>query len=149
MSAVAFDLQPGWLRRHEVDGPHVAWHPDAGPSYSTRSFALSIGGEAFVLSIEHRQDPERNFVLPQEEPRMPTDQEILTAIVRAFLGSMPVYPAAEPDLEKGWDAYRREVKETLAMDLLAMDLLPWELMRPQLRECFAAGVRAAMEGGAR
>lgn len=142
MSAVSFDLQPGWLRRHEVEP--VGWREPftAGflPPPGARSFGLSIGGEAFVMTVQHLP-AEASHTRPAEASRPPTDAEVLIAISRAFLGSLPVYPLPEPDLGKGWEAYRRELAESGAWSAVA-----WDQLNPVTREAFALGVRAAMEG---
>lgn len=134
MSAVNFDLQPGWLRRHE----DMSWQ------WPCRVFVVTVAGERFRLSVDRLAVPaEEAFTYVPEMPTAPaTDAEILLLIARAFLGSLPVHPQAELDLEKGWEEMRREILNTEA----GGKVTAWSALLPEIREAFAAGVRKAMEG---
>lgn len=143
MSLVNFDLQPDWLRRHETT---VTWAVEAGAKFpgfdpGRRSFKVAVGGEDFLLSVRHvPKTSAEAFSAPAEDPRPPTDGELLFLIARAFLGSLPQHPPAEPDVEKGWDAYRRQMQEVLPA---SNRLGEWDEVPSELREAFACGIRAA------
>lgn len=137
MSAVNFDLQPGWLRRHE----------DKSWQWPCRVFVVTVAGERFRLSVDRLAVPaaEAFTYVPEMPTAPPTDAEILLLIARAFLGSLPVHPQAEPDLEVGWKAFRQQALETTSSRYCP----EWRDLNSGWREAFAAGVRAAMEGGGR
>lgn len=136
MSAVNFDLQPGWLRRHE----EKFFEPGA------RLFCVPVGGERFWLKVKRQPESSVDaYAHAPQAPEPPSDAEILLLIAGAFLGSLPVHPQEDVDLEEGWNEFRREMLETNS----ARFCPPWHETDPQIREAFALGVRAAMERGAR
>ena len=147
MSLVNFDLQPGWLRRHEIPaGPDALRNPKgevvAKVSYSSRVFKVSVGGDDFVLAVHHAPKPAAaTFSTIGEEARTPTDAEVLFFLARAFLGSLPQYPPAEPDVEKGYTAFRAQALETNPARLCPA----WKELNSDWREAYAAGLHAAFQ----
>lgn len=147
MNQVNFDLQPEWLRRHEMPVPDVRPEPrrlSASISVgSRRRFKVAVAGENFVLSVQHLPvGAAEAFTAAEEEPRTPSDAEVLLLIARAFLGSLPVHPPAEPDVEKAWEACQRQARETLPAGYGGK---AWADLLPEEREAFSVGVRAAFQ----
>lgn len=147
MSQVNFDLQPEWLRRHELPPPPEIIRDELGREVArliahSRSLKVAVGGDDFVLTIRHEPKPAaETFSTIAEEVRTPSDAEVLLLIARAFLGSLPVHPPAEPDVEKGWTEFREQVLETNPSRFCP----PWEQLNAEWREAFASGIRAAFE----
>lgn len=144
MSQVNFDLQPEWLRRHEIA---VVLIPDLidrllpAPNDS-RDFQVSVGGDDFVLSVRHAPKPAAEmFATIGETLRKPTDAEVLFLLARAFLGSLPQYPPVEPDVERGYMEFRAQALETNPGRLCPA----WKDLNADWREAFATGIRAAFE----
>jgi hypothetical protein len=83
-----------------------------------------------LLKRRHRQM--RNFVKSAEEDEAEAEEaeeEFRWAVLEE-----------EPDFEKGWNAYRRELLETVGMTMLPT----WEKLPDQVRESWCYGVRTAM-----
>lgn len=148
MSQVNFDLQPEWLRRHEMPRDPEILRNEAGEEMArltswSRNFKVSVGGDDFVLAVHHAPKPAAVMYSEiGEEVRTPTDAEVLFLLARAFLGSLPQYPPVEPDVERGYMEFRAQALETNPGRLCP----PWEELNPEWREAFAAGVRRAFEG---
>ncbi len=125
---VSLELGRRWLERHEVP---------AGPG--VRCFRVSVAGEPFELRLDHRPDPAPHAGGLPEDPRAASNQEVLLAVARAFLGSLVEYPRPEPDLERGWEAYRHHLLETHGFVFCP----PWREMSSEHREAVACLVREA------
>lgn len=106
------------------------------PLKTTRLFLLPMGESLIAFSMRVEPLP-GSHTTPPEAARRPEDGEVLEAIERVFLGSLGAAPK-QPDLEKGWDAYRAELLETHGCRVPS-----WAELPEQVRECFAVGVAAA------
>jgi len=130
MSVVNFDLRPDWLRRHEL--------PGYGPG--RRGFEVSVGGARYELVVRHLPETSAMaYAEPEEDPVRPSDGDLLMLLAQAFLGSLPQFPPATPDVAAGWDAYRRERLETGSISVAG-----WESLKPEVREALSIGVCAAL-----